>query len=1145
MKIGFRRLHLRLEINYTMKLKTFTIAFAIVMIVPTGIFAQPWLNRDIPSAGTPARKPNLKDISERFDSYWKGKEISFNEEENREEGGYQQFKRWEWFMRQRTYPSGNFFDPHILFREYEKFKATRATDAQKRTQSTQWTLIGPAVVPNSGGDVGRINVLRFNPQNLNTLYIGAASGGFWMSHDGGNSWATTTDFLTALSIADIAVDLLDTNNIYVATGDGYGYEVGGDFWGGTYSAGVLKSTDGGLTWNSTGLTYTQDQNDIIQRLAIRPDQPNVLIAATRNGLFRTTNGGTTWTSVSTGHFYDIEFNPLHPDTVLATKSDQLYRSINGGATWSLLYSGLGSGRLMIGVTAANVNVIYASNESSQFSRSSNGGTSFVTMSSPSIASFYGYYDDVLAVSQVDENTVYCGGYAIAKTTDGGNTWNQAANNGGSDYVHADNHFIDFLPGSNNTVFSCNDGGIFKTTDGGTSWTDLGNGLAIKQYYRMSQSASDPYTIYAGAQDNGSDQLTGGVWTQVYGADGMDNQVDWSDDQNVYVSYQYGAIQKSTNGGASFSDISPSSGDWVTPFVIDPVNSQTLYAGYGELYKSTDGGLSWNTISNGMTGGSYLIALTVAQNHDYIYTATFGSIFMTSNGGNTWTDITGTLPTSSAGITYIAVSDSDPLKVWVSLTGYSSGNKIFASTDGGQTWTNFSTGIPNIPVNCIVFQNGSQDILYAGTDFGVFYTQGGAAWTTYGTDFPNVIVSDMDIHYGASKLRTATYGRGIWETDLAASTLYALDAGVQAIISPSASACDSTLNPQIQIYNYGADTLTTLTINYGLDGNLSNQYVWTGSLPHAQSATISLPVMYASNGNHTFTATATNPNGGVDLFSGNDSRTSNFLINVASYAPPFAEDFESGTVTLPDFIVSDNAALFSSVPYGAFGLSNYSLKADYYNVSSGTSTIRTKKLDFTNAVPPIIFSFDHAYAVYSSSYHDSLKVSVSTDCGTTFSTYVYVKGDNSLATAPTSTSQYYPQSSEWVHDTIDLSWLNGQSGIIVQMEFKTGFGNNLYVDNIDVYDQSNSVSTPDAQLNFAVYPNPSSDVFYVTVPAVSGKTYDVELNDLSGRVVYSYKGMKGSGIEQTVIPASGFARGIYFCTLHSSTGERSSLKVIKN
>jgi hypothetical protein len=105
-----------------MKLKTIFRVLCLVVLVPLNLLSQPWLKRDIPAVNEPAKKPNLIEISQRFESYWKNKEVSVNEEENASEGGYQQFKRWEWFMKQRTFPSGNFFNSRILFNEYTKYK---------------------------------------------------------------------------------------------------------------------------------------------------------------------------------------------------------------------------------------------------------------------------------------------------------------------------------------------------------------------------------------------------------------------------------------------------------------------------------------------------------------------------------------------------------------------------------------------------------------------------------------------------------------------------------------------------------------------------------------------------------------------------------------------------------------------------------------------------------------------------------------------------------------------------------------------------------------------------------------------------------------------------------------------------------------
>lgn len=530
-------------------------------LIISGIFlqvsvsAQPWMKPSITSVRKEVQKPNFYNVQEKFNNYWKDREVSMKEAENAEEGGYEQFKRWEWFMKQRTFPSGQFPQPDILFREYKRYQQTHPV-ANLRTASPNWSFIGPAVVPGGGGGAGRVNVIRFDPNNSQNIFAGAASGGLWKSTDGGLSWSSNTDLLPALSIADMAINPRNTDTMYIATGDGYGYEYLNDFWGGTYSAGVLMSVDGGVTWNSTGLSYSQSQTDIIQRIVVSPIHPEIVMIATRNGIFRSDDGGATWSLVQSGHYYDIEFNTANADVVYSTDNSSLYRSLDGGQTWSQLYQGICTGRISIATTAANDNVIYALCETGTFYRSNDGGLSFTQPGSPQ-TTFYGYYDCVLAASQVDENTIYCGGLGISKSNDGGNSWQSAANNGGGgDYVHADNHFLDFLPGSNTTIFSGNDGGVFKTDDAGSSWTDLSNSLGIKQYYRMGQSSTDPYLIYAGAQDNGTDRLKNGVWEQVSGADGMECLVDYTNDDVVYVSSQNGYVQRSTDGGASFNFIAP-------------------------------------------------------------------------------------------------------------------------------------------------------------------------------------------------------------------------------------------------------------------------------------------------------------------------------------------------------------------------------------------------------------------------------------------------------------------------------------------------------------------------------------------------------------------------------------------------------------
>ncbi len=320
---------------------------------------------------------------------------------------------------------------------------------------------------------------------------------------------------------------MNTNIIYIATGDGYGYEAtwqsDDDFWGGVYSAGILKSIDGGITWMPTGLSYTQDNLEIVQRLIIHPTNPDILIAATRNGLFRTTDAGTTWLLVDEKHCYDLALNTTNPDIMYAS-SDDILISEDAGATWSILENNLcGAGRSSIENTAANSNAIYCLFEWWGLYKSSDGGVSWDSKNYPS-TTFYGYYDMALEVSDLDENLLFSGGLEVARSTNGGNTWQTKSswdNWWTDEYVHADNHAFACHPLDNNIVYSGNDGGIFESSDKGETWLDKSEDIRIAQIYRLSTSATDPSRILSGWQDNGCNLWDGTSLDRIQGADGME------------------------------------------------------------------------------------------------------------------------------------------------------------------------------------------------------------------------------------------------------------------------------------------------------------------------------------------------------------------------------------------------------------------------------------------------------------------------------------------------------------------------------------------------------------------------------------------------------------------------------------------------
>lgn len=743
-------------------MKKFTIISLIFLSVGIGAAAQ-------------SNNRNLNDIRKKFYAAYEQleKQGKIEKEDKAGDGLMQQFRRWEYLMRSRTNSSGILPDAGIQWREWQQYQNTHASSFAAQPAATKWQPVGSTAVPSLGGGAGRINVVRFDPVNSAIIYIGAAGGGVWKTTNGGATWACLSDKYPVTSIADIAIDPNNGNNIYVATGDESGYELGTDFWGGVYTAGIMRSTDGGVTWAQVGINIPQNQLNIVQRLLINPANNKVLLAATRTGIYRSTNSGTSWKKVSNSHCYDMDWKPGDPKTVYAGGDGVLYKSVDAGATWSGLKTGIGSGRMSIEVCAAEPLVIYALGVGSGFFKTTDGGATWVSKAYPSGAGFYGYYDLMLSCSQANSNFLVAGGLNTVKSTNGGTSWVSTDNWSSytaANYVHADKHAGIFYPGSTTDILLGTDGGIFKTADGGASWTDLSNGLMIAQIYRLGTTPQNANLVVSGWQDNGCNKWDGTNWTRIFGADGMEAAIDPTNQNTIYEAYQYGALQKSTNGGTSWVYIAPSSGDWVTPFIIDPVlNTRLYWGGYNTIYKTDNQGAGWTAVS-GISLGSYSSAITVApSNNNIIYSASFTKIYRKDLISGVATNITAGLPTLTANINYIAVSSTDPNKVWVALSAYSAGNKVFYSANGGSTWANISGSLPNMPVNSIVYQNNSTtDRVYIGTDIGVYVRDNTVAdWQYFGNGLPNVMVHELEINYATNKLVAATYGRGIWQVSLLA------------------------------------------------------------------------------------------------------------------------------------------------------------------------------------------------------------------------------------------------------------------------------------------------------------------------------------------------------------------------------------------
>ncbi len=800
---------------------------------------------------------------EKFESYWQNREITRG-------SGYKAFKRWEWFMAPRVSETGAWPQPDAAWQAMQDQPEMFETNTM---MPSNWSYIGNTSVPTGGGGAGRINSVRELPGSTTTFFACAPGGGLWKTTNSGGSWTVMgTDFMSSIGASDVAIDPTNTNIMYLATGDGDA--------GDTYALGVLKSTDGGTTWNTTGLNWSVTQSRSCSRILIHPTNTQIVICATNDGIYRTINGGTSWTQEIAGNFKDVCMKPGDPNTWYAS-SNQFYRSTNIGDTWTNITTGLpasGSAqRMSLAVSAANSSVVYAlvsGNDSGLQGvyKSVDGGTSFVQNSdnNPNYLNWdtsatattggQGWYDLRIDADPTNADVIYIGGVNVWKSIDGGTNFSLAGHwygGGGAPYVHADIHAIHFVAGTSRLLIGC-DGGVFTTTNGGPNFSDISSSLAIGQLYKLSVAGTNSNIVISGWQDNGTNLKNGSTFTRPLGGDGMDCQINPANASVMYGEIYYGSISKSTNGGASWSNIVSSGGTnededgaWVTPYVLGP-NPNHIFVGKSLIYKSTDVGVTFTaSAAFGGTGDCNDLAIA-PSNANVIYASKGNSLFKSVDNAATFTSVAG-LPNSY--ISDIAIHNTDPNKVWVSFSNYTAGSKVYYTSDGGSTWVNISGSLPNLPANALAFQPGTSNGIYVGMDAGVFYRDDVLGnFTPYLNALPNVEITELDIHTGTSTITAATYGRGLWRAPLYA--LPNLDAALITVNSPAGTYCSTSVTPQIDVLNVGNTPIISMSISYQVTGQSSLTYNWIGNIATGATASISLPVFNYGAGSFNFTATIT-------------------------------------------------------------------------------------------------------------------------------------------------------------------------------------------------------------------------------------------------------------------------------------------------
>ena len=632
-----------------------------------------------------------------------------------------------------------------------------------------------------------IGCISIDPSNPNIIWVGtgensnhynvAYGDGVYKSEDGGKSWKNM-GIKASEHIGGIAIDPKNLNQVYVAAMGSLRKEGG--------ERGVFKTTDGGKSWS------------------------NVLFISKYTGC------------------YEVHMDPRFPNIIYAVADQRMrnlytgvsggpesgiYRSTDYGITWDKMTSGLPAedvGRIGLSVSPVNPDILFAIVESKKEQgvyRSSDRGVSWTKQSS--YVSAYAFYFQKLFCDTKDADRIYSMDILIKVSKDGGKSWT----NLGEKYKHVDNHALWIDPDNNRHLISGCDGGVYETYDQGKNW-DFKSNIPIAEVYKVTTDNQTPfYNVYIGTQDNNSlggpsrtinsGGITNQDWVFTLAGDGFQTQVDWKDPNTIYAESQNGGLVRVNKITGEKLDIKPYDlndtayrFDWDAALLISEHNNNRLYFGSNKLFRTDNQGNSWKEISPDLTRGvpenyqklmgrswsvdemvnksSMAQIATIAESpldENILYTGSGdGLIYYTNNGGQSWlksSSVSG-LP-EYARVHQIIASRFNKLVAYAACHNFSDGDYrpyLYKTTDGGKSWFSINANLPSTGSTYTIAEDHvNADLLFVGTQFGVFYTNtGGKEWIPLKNGLPVISVMDLKIQRYENDLVVSTFGRGVYILD---------------------------------------------------------------------------------------------------------------------------------------------------------------------------------------------------------------------------------------------------------------------------------------------------------------------------------------------------------------------------------------------
>jgi hypothetical protein len=1145
------------------------ITLYLMFLIPFVVFSQNYQNNAPWMADNYLKKKGkitLEDISAAAERYFS------TIDRNKKGSGYKPFKRWEYQSGFYTNPDGTLMTTAQKIKAWEQKNNMNKSAKNNANDTSNWMSLGPYSHTNTASwssGQGRVNVVAVDPNNANTYYVGTPAGGIWKSTDAGVNWTPLNDFLPQIGVSGIAIHPTNSNIIYIATGD--------DDASDSSSIGVMKSIDGGATWNSTGaLTGNpSSMNDIY----IDSANTDIIIVATSSGVHKSTDAGATWTRKLSGNIKDLKRRPgdSGSNTIFyAASSSTVYRSFDAGETFTpvSITSFTGSRRIALAVTPANPNVVYfvswrggsTKNGFNGVYKSTTSGFSF-TKTAETDDIFGGsqsWYDLAIAVSDTDENTLFVGVLNVWKSTNGGdnftaiNSWSAPTS---PSYTHADIHFLDYIGGK---FFAGTDGGVYVSTNNGTNFTDLTENLAIGQFYKISVANQTSGNVVGGLQDNGGYAYKNNKWSVYFGADGMDCAINPLDENNYFGFIQYGgSLYESKDGGltrvsrvsapSAETGANDSGGRWVTPLVAD--RKGNLYSGYSSLYKLVSG--AWEKVSTHDFGGDLYNIEIDPNNENNIYVSRAGDLFRSTDAGVTFTKIY-----STSTINSIEISNNDSNVAWI--VSNSAVLKTSNIGDATPTFTNITGNLPFSDSKLVLRHHpGNKDNrVYLGTSLGVYYIDDTITdWVTFDNKLPNTAVRDLEINEKDSKLIIATYGRGVWATAID-NSFPADEVKLVSIDSPvnNSKGC-GTISPTITIQNKGTNAITSVTVNYNIDGGANSVYQWSGNLASTATTQINIPAFNATEGSHTLNVETVINN---DTFNTNNSNSVSFSINGSNSTPTTVNTFESANDNLVTEATGSGAGLLGLWVRGTpvktllntvgSGNSAYVTGLNGNHSDKTTGYLYTKCYDLSTITNPVL-SFKMAFDIEQD--WDYMTVEYTIDQGKTWS-ILGSKNDPNWYNS-NSTANGLP-GKQWTGEGEDTSPLGGTNADLHTYSFDlapfTNESNVIFRFKFLADDQTNEegaliddlvitgvlgVNDIDEIKGLSIYPNPSSGNFSINWN--QGSDFSISVFDLTGKLLLQEKRDTNS-MRRFDLDMSKFGKGIYFAKIKIDEKQSTRKLILK-